>query len=79
MDPATESNSKDQNQLDVSAHSEEVSNKLSEIADKLETEENIEKLARILEDEWKTATPDSSAPDLSFKKFEEKLKSSRNQ
>ncbi|MCE6992886.1 hypothetical protein [Dyadobacter sp. CY323] len=79
MNPATESNSEELTDPLASAQSEEIQNKLSQIAEKLETEENIEKLAQIMEEEWKTSQPDAGAPDLSFKKFEEKLKSSQNQ
>jgi hypothetical protein len=79
MDPATESHAEEGTDANRSEHSEEVQHRLSKIVEKLESNENIDKLARIMEDEWTTPDTDGDTPDLSFKRFEEKLKSSRNQ
>ena len=39
-----------------------------------ETEENLEKMAKKLNKEWNKPLKPSETPDLSFSKFEEKLK-----
>ncbi|WP_353720938.1 hypothetical protein [Dyadobacter sp. 676] len=49
---------------------------LSDYVKRMETEENLRRLADRLEQEWKKATPAAKpeVPDLSFEKFEEKRK-----
>ncbi len=51
---------------------------LSDYVKRMETDANLKKLAQMLEDDLKKPVskdkPDHSTPDLSFEKFEEKLR-----
>jgi hypothetical protein len=51
---------------------------LSDYVKRMETEENLKKLASKLKDELKKPTPEGT-PDLSFEKFEKKQKNSGGQ
>jgi hypothetical protein len=51
---------------------------LATLAEALETDENIEKLAKKLADEWNSTT-DGKIPDLPFSRFLDKLEKTKNQ
>ena len=75
--------------MDNSASSEEQQNDqaesgsdasaLSNYVSKMETEENIKKLAAEMAEEWIKAGQAKKNPDLPFSKFQEKLKNIKNQ
>lgn len=52
---------------------------LSKLLNELETEENIKKLAEKLGKEWKKKPGTEKVPDLSYEKFEKKLKENPDQ
>jgi hypothetical protein len=52
---------------------------LSKLVNELETEENLKKLAEKLGKEWKGKPGPGKAPDLSYEKFEKKLKENPDQ
>ncbi|WP_031527557.1 hypothetical protein [Dyadobacter crusticola] len=65
--------------LDENASLPPTENELAEYVARVETEENIQKLARKLSQEWNEENETAHKPDLSYARFEEKRRSASDQ